>query len=47
MATLTGENKFEQRYAVKFCVKLSKTHNEMFEKCLEIYGEDSLSRAQV
>ena len=38
---------FEQRYAIKFCVKIGKSTTVTYEKLQRPYGEHSLSRAQV
>lgn len=37
----------EQRYAIKFCVKLGKSATETLGMCQQAYGNDSLSRAQI
>ena len=37
----------EQRYAIKFCVKLGNSTTVTYEKLQRAYGEHSLSRAQV
>lgn len=39
--------KFEQRCAIKFCVKLGESATVAYEKLQRAYGEHSLSRAQV
>ena len=39
--------KFEQRRAIKFCVKLGETATLTYENLQRAYGEHSLSRAQV
>jgi len=39
--------KFEQCYAIRFCVKLGESTSVTYEKLQSIYGEHSLSRAQV
>jgi hypothetical protein len=39
--------KFEQRCAIKFCVKLGESATVTYEKVQRAYGEHSLSRAQV
>ena len=39
--------KFEQCYAIKFCVKLGESTTVTYEKLQRAYGEHSLSRAQV
>ena len=41
------ERNFEQRCAIKFCVKLGETGIEIFNKPKQAYGEHSLSRSQV
>ena len=41
------ERNFEQRYAIKFCVKLRETGIETFNKLKQAYGEHALSRSQV
>ena len=38
---------FEQRCAIKFCVKLVKSATVTYEKLQRAYGENYLSRAQV
>lgn len=40
-------NNIEQRYSIKFCVKLNKTATETFQLIQEAYGLDALSRTQV
>ena len=37
----------EQRAVIKFCFKLRKTAKEVYEDPKDVYGDDSLSRAQV
>jgi len=39
--------KFQQRCAIKFCVKLGEFNTVTYEKLQRAYGEHSLSRAQV
>ena len=39
--------KFEQRCAIKFCVKCDESSTVTYEKLQRAYGEHSLSRAQV
>jgi len=34
----------EQRYAIKFCVKLNKSATETFASLTETYGDATLSR---
>jgi len=41
------ERNFEQRCAIKFCVKLGETGIETFNKLKKAYGEQALSRSQV
>jgi len=41
------QQKFEQRCAIIFCVKLGKSATVTYEKLQSAYGEHSLSRAQV
>ena len=41
------ERNFEQRCAIKFCVKLGETGIETFNKMKQAYGEHALSRSQV
>ena len=45
--TETEERNFEQRCAIKFCVKLGKTGIETLNKLKQAYGEHALSRSQV
>jgi hypothetical protein len=45
--TKMERKKFEQRCAVKFCVKLAESATVAYEKLQKAYGEHSLSRAQV
>jgi len=39
--------KFEQRFAIKFCVKFGESATVTYEKLQRAYGEHFLSRAQV
>ena len=41
------ECNFEQRCAIKFCVKLGETGIETFNKLKQAYGEHAFSRSQV
>jgi len=41
------ERNFEQRCAIKFCVKLEEVGIETFNKLTQAYGEHALSRSQV
>jgi hypothetical protein len=45
--TKMDRQKFEQCCAIKFCVKLGESATVTFEKLQRIYGQHSLSRAQV
>ena len=45
--TKMDRRKFEQRCAIKFCVKLGESATVTYEKFQRAYGEHSLSRAQV
>ena len=45
--TEMGERNFEQRCAIKFCVKLGETSIESFNKLKQTYGEHALSRSPV
>ena len=35
----------EQRYAIKFCVKLKKTKQEAYRMLKEVYGDEQMSKA--
>ena len=41
------ERNFEQRCAIKFCIKLGETGIETFNKLKQAHGEHALSRSQV
>ena len=41
------QQKFEQRCAIKFCIRLGEYAAVTYEKLQRAYGEHSLSRAQV
>ena len=45
--TKMDRQKFKQRCAIKFCVKLGESATLTYEKLQRAYGEHSLSRAQV
>jgi hypothetical protein len=45
--TKMDRQKFEQRCAIKFCVKLGESATETYEKLQRAYGEHSLPTAQV
>ena len=42
-----GPANFQQRCAIKFCVKLGESATVTYEELQRAYGEHSLSRAQV
>ena len=42
-----GETKLEQRWAIKFCVKLNENATETYEKLRRVYGEHAVSRTRV
>jgi hypothetical protein len=44
--TKMGKNNLEQRYAIKFCVRLGEGAADTYEKIQKTFGNDSLSRAQ-
>ena len=39
------QGNMEQRYAIKFCVKLKKTNQEAYGKLKEAYGDVQMSQA--
>ena len=41
------QENIEQRYAIKFCVKLNKSATETFASLTEAYGDATLSRTMV
>jgi hypothetical protein len=41
------KNNLEQRYAIKFCVKLGEGATNTYEKIQKVFGNDSGSCAQV
>jgi len=41
------QENMEQRYAIKFCVKLNKSATEIFASLTEAYGDATLSRTVV
>ena len=45
--TKIDRQKFEQRCAIKFCVKLGESATVIYENSQRAYGEHSLSRTQV
>ena len=42
--TFAMQENIEQRYAIKFCVKLNKSATEIFASLTEAYGDVTLSR---
>jgi len=47
LVTFAMQENIEQRYAIKFCVKLNKSATEMFASLTEAYGDATLSRTMV
>ena len=47
LVTFAMKENFEQRYAIKFCVKLNKSATEIFASLTEAYGDATLSRTLV
>jgi hypothetical protein len=47
VSSACGSFTSEQRRAIKFCVKLSKTATKTFEMLKSAYGEESLSRTNL
>ena len=47
LVTLALQENIEQRYAMKFCVKLNKSATETFASFAEAYGDATLSRTMV
>jgi hypothetical protein len=45
--TFVMQEIIEQRYAIKFCVKLNKSSTETFASLTEAYGDTTLSRTMV
>ena len=43
LVTFAMQENIEQRYAIKFCVKLNKSATEIFASLTEAYGDDTLS----
>ena len=41
------QENIEQRYAIKFCVKLNKSATETFASLTQAYGDTTLSRTMV
>ncbi|VVC30621.1 Transposase, type 1,Winged helix-turn-helix DNA-binding domain [Cinara cedri] len=40
------QRNIEQRYAIKFCVKLSDSIMETYDKLVKVFGDEALSRTQ-
>jgi len=36
----------EQRYAIKFCMKLGEFAEETLDKVVKVFGDEAMSRAQ-
>ena len=47
LVTFAMQKNTEQRYAIKFCVKLNKSATETFDSLTEAYGDATLSRTMV
>ena len=47
LVTFAMQENIEQRYAIKFCVKLNKSNTEKFASLTEAYGDATLSRTMV
>ena len=47
LVTFAIQENIEQRYAIKFCVKLNKSATETFASLTEAYGDATLSRTMV
>ena len=47
LVTFAMQENIEQRYAIKFCVKLNKSATETFASLTEVYGDATLSRTMV
>jgi len=47
LITFTMQENIEQRYAIKFCVKLNKFTTETLASLNEAYGDATLSRTMV
>jgi len=45
--TFAMQENIEQRYAIKFCVKLNKSATETFASLTQAYGDATLSRSMV
>ena len=47
LVTFAMQENIEQRYAIKFCVKLNKSATETSASLTEAYGDATLSRTMV
>jgi len=47
LVTFAMQENIEQRYAIKFCVKLNKSATETFASLTKAYGDANLSRTMV
>jgi uncharacterized cysteine cluster protein YcgN (CxxCxxCC family) len=47
LVTFEMQKNIEQRYAIKFCVKLNKSATETFASLTETYGDATLLRTKV
>jgi len=47
LVTFAMQENIEQRYAMKFCVKLNKSATETFASLTKAYGDGTLSRTMV
>ena len=47
LVTFAMQENIDQRYAIKFCVKLNKSATETFASLTEAYGDTTLSRTMV
>ena len=47
LVTFAMQENIEQRYAIKFCMKLNKSSTETFSSLTEAYGDATLSRTMV
>ena len=47
LVTFAMQKNIEQRYVIKFCVKLIKSATETFASLTEVYGDATLFRTMV
>ena len=47
LVTFAMQENIEQRYAIKFCVKLNKSATEIFASLTKAYGDATLSRTMI